>query len=202
MSGTEPDEGFVTVAEAAQAMGIDPRQVRRYADRLSETDRTPNGQRPLRVRLSVLLSYRSSNTESAKLDKKDQKDFGQDTFRAASKCRKYLSGTSEKMPASEDQPIPSEIDSSSALERRIAAAYEIALAERQARIDLLEGQLADARERELTANNREKALLDALTRAQGIKLLEDSSESKKAANPTTTDNFWIRLRNWVRTRKP
>ena len=39
------DEGFVTVAEAASILGMDARQVRRYAERLSPTDRAGDTQR-------------------------------------------------------------------------------------------------------------------------------------------------------------
>lgn len=51
-------EEFVTVSEAARALGLSERQVRRYAGRLAESDRpTPDattGPSPARVRLSAL----------------------------------------------------------------------------------------------------------------------------------------------------
>ena len=53
-----PEEEFVTVSEAARALGLSERQVRRYAGRLAESDRpTPDattGPSPARVRLSAL----------------------------------------------------------------------------------------------------------------------------------------------------
>lgn len=53
-----PESDFVTVSEAARALGLSERQVRRYAGRLAESDRpTPDattGSSPARVRLSAL----------------------------------------------------------------------------------------------------------------------------------------------------
>lgn len=55
-----PEAEFVTVAEAARALQLSERQVRRYAGRMAESDRlTPDataGPSPARVRLSALAA--------------------------------------------------------------------------------------------------------------------------------------------------
>lgn len=58
----EPDE-WVTVAECARRLGIDQKQVRRYAGRLADTDRTPADTSPMSVRLSAVVSIRKRSTE-------------------------------------------------------------------------------------------------------------------------------------------
>lgn len=69
---SSPDgEEWLTVAEAARALSIDPRQVRRYAARLQPTDRTQDRTGPLRVRLPAV--------EALRRDKNGRKDTGQDT---------------------------------------------------------------------------------------------------------------------------
>jgi hypothetical protein len=59
---TDDAEELVTVAEAARALGIDARQVRRYAAGLGHSDRTPAGQSPVRVRVSAVAQARDSRT--------------------------------------------------------------------------------------------------------------------------------------------
>lgn len=68
-------EPLLTVAHAARRLGVDPKQVRRYADKLTRQDRTPIGQSPVRVRLSAVQALR----DGAKLEAEARKDSGQDT---------------------------------------------------------------------------------------------------------------------------
>lgn len=49
-----PESEFVTISEAARALGLSERQVRRYAGRMAESDRLTSGSSPARVRLSAL----------------------------------------------------------------------------------------------------------------------------------------------------
>ena len=76
MSDKLQDE-FLTVAEAARRMKIDPKQVRRYAGKLRTQDRTPLGHVPLRVRLSALIALRDDPIREGI----SQKDIGQDKDR-------------------------------------------------------------------------------------------------------------------------
>ncbi len=69
-----PPEPLLTVAHAARRLGVDPKQVRRYADKLTGQDRTPVGQSPVRVRLSAVQALR----DGAKAGAEDRKDSGQD----------------------------------------------------------------------------------------------------------------------------
>ena len=54
------DAEFVTVAEAARALGISDRQARRWAGRLSDGDRKPDGRGGRLVRVSALNLLRGS----------------------------------------------------------------------------------------------------------------------------------------------
>jgi hypothetical protein len=64
-------EGFVTIAEASRRLGVDPRQVRRYVEKLPDsdkcpdTDRTRNGQPSTRVRFSALANLRGKGVSSS-----------------------------------------------------------------------------------------------------------------------------------------
>jgi hypothetical protein len=51
-------DGFVTVSEAARALGISDRQALRYAGRLSDADRRASETGPTRVRLEALRALR------------------------------------------------------------------------------------------------------------------------------------------------
>lgn len=58
------DSNWATIAEAARRLGISPRQVRRYADRLLGTeDRTPLGTVPVRVLISAVLRVKNEIAE-------------------------------------------------------------------------------------------------------------------------------------------
>ena len=67
---SEPADEFVTVAEAARRLGIDPRQVRRYLPRLSpkdtaeDTQRTHKGQSVVLIRLSAVEVLRKNGLSS------------------------------------------------------------------------------------------------------------------------------------------
>lgn len=64
------DSEWVTIAEAARRLEIDPRQVRRYADKLRGTqDRTPSDTSPVRVRMRAIEALR--NGFSVKLSTED-----------------------------------------------------------------------------------------------------------------------------------
>lgn len=52
------EQEFVTIEAAAAALGLHPRQVRRYAEKLSPPDRTPDRTRPLRVKLDAIERLR------------------------------------------------------------------------------------------------------------------------------------------------
>lgn len=58
------NEEMLTVAETARQLGIDPKQVRRYAEKLTGQDRTASGHVPLRVRLSAIAALRPSASPS------------------------------------------------------------------------------------------------------------------------------------------
>ncbi len=68
------EEKLLTVAEAARRLRVDPKQIRRYADKLTGQDRTPADVSPLRVRLSAVEALR----EGAKSEASSEKDIGQD----------------------------------------------------------------------------------------------------------------------------
>ena len=90
MSDKLQDE-FLTVAEAARRMKIDPKQVRRYAGKLRTQDRTPLGHVPLRVRLSALIALRDDPIREGG----SQKDIGQDKDRTPGR-------TGQDTPTEED----------------------------------------------------------------------------------------------------
>lgn len=86
-AGPDPvDAEFVTVAEAARALGIAPRQVRRYAAKLGHGDRQEGGQGqgqtgdcpPLRVRFSAILSLRNQG-QAGGMGRGQAEDRPQDT---------------------------------------------------------------------------------------------------------------------------
>lgn len=52
---SDPDE-WGTVIEVAKRLELHARQVRRYAEKLGPKDRTPEGQTPLRVRVSSIMA--------------------------------------------------------------------------------------------------------------------------------------------------
>lgn len=62
-------ESFVTVSEAARALGVDARQIRRWTDRLSESDKSSDTVRKYRgvpivtVRLSALKALQEGQSE-------------------------------------------------------------------------------------------------------------------------------------------
>jgi hypothetical protein len=71
---SDPEE-WVTVAEAARRLNLHARQVRRYAARLRTEDRTQEGQSPLKMRLSSLVSLvASSRFEKAQEDNTQDRD--------------------------------------------------------------------------------------------------------------------------------
>lgn len=89
-------EEWVTVAEAARRLGLHEKQVRRYASRLSEQDRTPAGQSPLRVRVSALSAARDkTHSKSVRLETgQDRTEEGQD---AQDTVRPELALTKEQL---------------------------------------------------------------------------------------------------------
>jgi hypothetical protein len=53
-NGHATTDEWATLAEVAKQLGIHERQARRYAGRLADTDRTPPGHSPIRVRVSAI----------------------------------------------------------------------------------------------------------------------------------------------------
>lgn len=70
------EDDLVTIAEAAKALGIDQRQVRRYAGQVRTEDRTPTDIRPVRVRLSSVrvLIKRIPPSHRVHIDRSSGKD--------------------------------------------------------------------------------------------------------------------------------
>lgn len=62
-------EALVPVATAARELGVDARQVRRYAARLQPPDRTPDGTTPLRVRVEAVRALRSAQKDERTRDR-------------------------------------------------------------------------------------------------------------------------------------
>lgn len=60
------DDSLVSVEEAARVLGLHPRQVRRYAEKLNPPDRTPDRTRPLRVKLEAVEQLRQATTQDQK----------------------------------------------------------------------------------------------------------------------------------------
>ena len=168
------DEGFVTVADAARALNLSERQVRRYAGRMAESDRLPaqnvrphdrpgpdtmTGPSPARVRLSALaLLARKVMSEAEALDK-------------ASSVSSEVTGSSpaqaghdDRLPSESVRPLPGVVSENMAairaeleIEKRRAAVAE---AER----DGLKERLADTQaERDRLSRNLDEAL--AIARA-------------------------------------
>ena len=161
---------FVTVAEAARALNLSERQVRRYAGRMAESDRLPaqnvrpgpdtmTGPSPARVRLSALaLLARKVMSEAEALDK-------------ASSVSSEVTGSSpaqaghdDRLPSESVRPLPGVVSENMAairaeleIEKRRAAVAEV---ER----DGLKERLADTQaERDRLSRNLDEAL--AIARA-------------------------------------
>lgn len=74
---TPPHDDLVPVAVAARQLGIAPRQVRRYAEKLGDRDRTPRDMSPLRVRVSsvrVLMEQAPRRPKRAQDTSRDIED--------------------------------------------------------------------------------------------------------------------------------
>ena len=80
MNGHSPDE-WLSVSACAKRLGLHERQVRRYAERVKDTDRTPAGQLPLLVRVSAIQAMRDKTVsgQSGVVSEAESTDTGQDT---------------------------------------------------------------------------------------------------------------------------
>lgn len=73
MSDSQDRSELITIAEASKRMGVDPKQIRRWAARLPLTDRTPEAVSPLRVSLEGLTRVRDGNrSESPQNDQSER----------------------------------------------------------------------------------------------------------------------------------
>lgn len=124
----EPVPEWLTVAEAARRLNIDAKQVRRYAGRLSEADRTPAGQVPLRVRLASLLAQREAGGSAPKTSTKAEDRTGHPAGQGH--------GTGQD-PGKDVPPVEGTLP---------AIVYQKLLADKDGEIDYLRGQLRLAQE--------------------------------------------------------
>ncbi len=128
-SAASDASAWLTVAEAARHLDIDPTQVRRYAGRVKAEDRTPKGQVPLRIRLAALIAQRDVGGSGAKSNTKE-------TGQAAG----HPEGQQDRQDAGQGQ------DSTSLEGSLPAVIYQKLLADKNGEIEYLRGQLRLAQE--------------------------------------------------------
>ena len=189
----EADE-LLTVTEAARRLGISERQARRDVRQLSGADRHESGRGPVRVRLSALRAFRSSNpsnftveagSTTSSADVSGTSPAGADTDGGQSRSE---SGAEEARPnaKSDDRDDRQEalIAQLTGENQRLNAALE------RAQEGLLKAldSLADERVRVRQLEQLEARLIHALP-APAAEVKEAAPEEKR----TEAAPWWVRL---------
>lgn len=153
MTGPESESEWLTVAECAARLGVDPRQVRRLLDRLESTDKGQDPQRthkgaPLTVvRLSAVVSLVGGGV-----------DVGNPTDKANGQ-RTESKGQGTEKPTAKGQGTRDTQEAAVDLVSVELAAARLAQAEEKRRADVAEARLEEiARERDDLRETKDKAL--------------------------------------------
>ena len=169
MAEAIPSDAFVTVAEAARALGVDARQVRRWADHLEpkdkgqDTQRTHKGQPIVTVRLSSVEALQKGDSRG---------ETSKDTAKGQSK---------DTAP----RPVLVSLDMSFEIAAKLADAEKRA-AVAEARAELLERERNDWKEQ---ASSLTEALRAAQDEARAARLMPSRAAMQiEAAGLTAGDS--------------
>lgn len=167
-----PPEPLLTIAHAARRLGVDPKQVRRYADKLTGQDRTPIGQSPVRVRLSAVQALRDGVKSEAESRKDSEQDIGQDT-----------AGQRQDSPAESVLPEHSHGSLPALVYQQRVADLETMNSELKADKERLYGLLETAQ-----ANLAREQALRSLPAPQAAEM-----EVRTTTSAAGLESFWVRL---------